>query len=63
MHNCVGYSATGGPWVTPEKSMQKLVWTETSAAGPAEFHGMLPVPKSTRDYYRDVAVVAAPEAS
>ena len=21
MHNCVGYSATGGPWITPELSM------------------------------------------
>lgn len=24
-----GYSATGGPWVTPEMSMKQLVWTET----------------------------------
>ena len=61
MHNCVGYSATGGPWVTPEKSMQKLVWSETSVTGPAAFAAPLPAPKATLGYYRDVAVVAARE--
>ncbi len=25
MHNCVGYSTTGGPWITPERGMQRLV--------------------------------------
>jgi hypothetical protein len=25
MHNCVGYSTTGGPWITPERGMQQLV--------------------------------------
>ncbi|HEY4149337.1 MAG TPA: glycosyl hydrolase, partial [Chitinophagaceae bacterium] len=29
MHNSPGYSGCGGPWVTPEMSMQELVWTET----------------------------------
>lgn len=29
LHNSPGYSGTGGPWVTPEMSMQQLVWTET----------------------------------
>ena len=61
MHNCVGYSATGGPWVTPEKSMQKLIWSETKATGPTSFAAPLPAPKATLDYYRDVAVVAARE--
>ena len=59
MHNCVGYSATGGPWVTPEKSMQKLVWSETPVTGPSEFRGTLAQPKATLGFYRDVAVVAA----
>ncbi|MFP5081773.1 glycosyl hydrolase [Pedobacter sp. JCM 36344] len=26
LHNTVGYSTTGGPWVTEERSMKKLVW-------------------------------------
>ena len=25
LHNCVGYSATGGPWIDEERSMQRLV--------------------------------------
>ncbi len=27
-HNCSGWSSTGGPWVTPEKSMKWVVWSE-----------------------------------
>ena len=61
MHNCVGYSATGGPWITPERSMQKLVWSETLVTGPAPFAGTLPAPKATLGFYRDVAVVAVQE--
>jgi len=25
MHNCAGYATTGGPWITPERGMQRLV--------------------------------------
>ena len=25
MHNCAGWATTGGPWITPELAMQKLV--------------------------------------
>lgn len=28
-HNCPGWSSSGGPWITPELSMKKLVWSET----------------------------------
>ena len=28
-----GYSAAGGPWVTPALAMKKLVWTETRVVG------------------------------
>ena len=27
MHNCPGYTVSGGPWITPETAMKKLVWT------------------------------------
>ena len=27
MHNTVGYSTTGGPWIDEPRSMQRLVWT------------------------------------
>ena len=26
LHNTVGYSTTGGPWITEERAMKKLVW-------------------------------------
>src|SRR5579862_8635544 len=35
-----GWSETGGPWVKPEAGMKKIVWTETSARGPARFLGV-----------------------
>lgn len=35
MHNCGGWSSSGGPWLNdhPELSMQVLTWTETAVAG------------------------------
>jgi hypothetical protein len=60
LYNCEGWSASGGPWVSPEESMQCLVWTETRAAGEGPFQGKLPRPHATRNYYRDEAVVAFP---
>ena len=29
MNNDAGWCGSGGPWITPELSMQKVVWTET----------------------------------
>jgi len=60
MHNCAGYSATGGPWVTPDISMQKYVFTTTPVKGPVAYSGMLRRPSATRNYYRDIAVLALP---
>lgn len=33
LHNCPGWSSTGGPWVTPELAMQQVVWSETFVGG------------------------------
>ena len=63
MHNCVGYSATGGPWITPELSMQKVVFTITPVNGGSAFSGALPQPKTKNDFYRDIAVLAAPDTN
>lgn len=35
LHNTVGYSTTGGPWVDEERSMQRVVWSETEVSGKA----------------------------
>lgn len=29
VHICDGFALAGGPWFTPEESMQKVVWTDT----------------------------------
>jgi hypothetical protein len=67
-----GWSEAGGPWVTPEMAMKRLVWSETEIEGGREFVGMLAQPPANegpvRDlmvgkqpaehFYRDAAVVA-----
>ncbi len=60
MNNDGGYCGSGGPWVTPEQSMQMLVWSERTFRGPARVQEILPQPKTVRDYYRDIAVLAFP---
>jgi hypothetical protein len=32
LHNTVGYSTTGGPWIDEERAIQKLVWRSVEAA-------------------------------
>ncbi len=39
-----GWSMTGGPWVTPEQAIKKLVWSATPVDGGKAFHGALPKP-------------------
>ena len=55
-----GWTGSGGPWVRPEQSMQKLVTSETTVAGPAHVALSLPRPPVVAGYYRDVAVLAFP---
>ncbi len=58
-HNCDGWSHSGGPWMTPEQSMKKLVWTESFVRG-GEQGIVIAQPETIRDFYRDVAVLAMP---
>ena len=60
MNDDAGWNGSGGPWITPERSMQKIVWTETGVTGPARFEGRLAEPEKVRDYYRDIAIMAFP---
>ena len=60
MNNDAGWCGSGGPWITPDLAMQKLVWTETNVAGPQHFEGLLTQPKAVANYYRDLAVFAFP---
>lgn len=70
-----GWSAAGGPWVTPDDAMKKLVWTTTRVDGGQGHTVVLPRPASVAGpfqqvaggperlapYYCDVAVLAYPE--
>ncbi len=60
MTNDAGWCGSGGPWITPELSMQYLVWTETSVEGGKHFDAALPEPQRTANYYRDITVLAFP---
>ena len=51
MDNAAGWCGSGGPWITPEQSEQKLVWTETPLRGPSHFDGVLPKPKTVAGTY------------
>ncbi|AKJ63801.1 glycosyl hydrolase [Kiritimatiella glycovorans] len=63
LHNCAGWSSSGGPWITPEYSMQRLVWSETTVSGSSSFHDRLAKPEHKLGYYRDIAVLAFPAAA
>lgn len=60
MNNDPGWTGSGGPWNTPENSMQKVVWTEERVRGPAQFDGALKQPETIAGFYRDIAVLAVP---
>ena len=55
--NSPGWSGSGGPWVTPERAMKRIVWSETETEGGA-VSLELPQPPAKLDFYRDIAVIA-----
>ncbi|MCF7849604.1 MAG: hypothetical protein K9M45_12200, partial [Kiritimatiellales bacterium] len=74
MNMTEGFSAIGGPWITPEMSMQHVVWSETEVSGPGPVSVALerpddgPIEAATlkiKDvgYYKDVKVLAVPQVA
>ncbi|WP_461451567.1 glycosyl hydrolase [Mucilaginibacter sp.] len=59
-HDCDGFAVAGGPWITPELSMQKVVWSKILVSGGKLFNDTLAVPKHYKDYYRDIKILAYP---
>lgn len=57
MHVSDGFALAGGPWISPELSMQKIVWTKTYIKDQS-LKIKLPQPSSNENYYRDIAVFA-----
>ena len=58
MHNCAGWSSSGGPWNTPENAMQRVTISETTVTSAGRYSGTLPQPETKLDFYRDIAVLA-----
>jgi len=48
----------GGPMVTADDASKEITWSEVKIAGPTNFMGRLPVPKSRDGFYRDSYIVA-----
>ncbi|MDR0547566.1 MAG: DNA-binding protein, partial [Dysgonamonadaceae bacterium] len=59
-HVCDGFALAGGPWITSELSMQKVVWSKISVTGKKKIDMLLPRPESYKDYYEDIAIFAYP---
>lgn len=45
IHNCPGYTSTGGPWITPELAMQQIFQSRTEVDGGKTFSAVLPKPE------------------
>ena len=60
LNDCDGWATASGPWITPELSMQRLVWSHRMVPGGEPVAGPLPQPPAKRDYYRDIATLALP---
>ncbi len=59
-HSCDGFTVAGGPWITPELSMQKVVWSKITVKGRQHFYDTLPQPETKHNFYCDIAVYAFP---
>lgn len=53
-----GWSSTGGPWVSPEDAMKKIVWRETSVKGGCKVKVELPTPYTTSGKFQNIPVQA-----
>jgi hypothetical protein len=60
VHNCDGWSTSGGPWITPAQSMKMCVWSKQVVSGPGEISLQMPEPKANSDFYNDIAVLGFP---
>lgn len=59
MHVSDGFALAGGPWITPELSMQKVVSSKITISNSVT-KIKLPQPETKEGYYKDIAVYAYP---
>lgn len=60
VHNCDGWSSSGGPWITPENSIKMVVWSEQVIQGSDKLSIQLKEPTKREGFYKDIAVIAYP---
>ncbi|MBC8063396.1 MAG: hypothetical protein H7Y17_01075 [Chlorobia bacterium] len=58
MHNCAGWSSSGGPWVKPADAMKKVVNASLEFEGPG--NPPLPTPSKVGGFYQDISLCAFP---
>src|SRR5207342_2930767 len=57
-----GWSESGGPWVKPEQSMKKLVWSELIVDGGKKLKAPLPHPPGVTGPFQSIPFAAVPFA-
>ncbi len=60
IHICDGFALAGGPWISPEESMQKVVWSDT-IIHVTKKNQAIPLPQPAQGYegyYEDIAAFA-----
>jgi len=60
LHNCPGWSSTGGFWITPEQAGKQISWSLAYIKGGKEIDMILPHPRKELDSYWDEIVIAYP---
>lgn len=60
VHISDGFALAGGPWISPEESMQQVVTSETVVMGGEAMGITLAKPTHYEDYYEDIALLALP---
>lgn len=60
MHNCPGWSSSGGFWITPAQAGKQLSWSMSYVSGGKKIDVTLPQPTKALDSYWDEAVIAYP---
>ncbi len=54
LFNCAGWSSTGAAFVTPDKAMQEVAWTEAEVRGPGRAQMKLAIPRAALGIERDM---------
>ncbi len=60
VHISDGFALAGGPWIAPEESMQKVVFSNAYLQEGGRVELTLPKPAHYEDYYEDIALFALP---